>query len=285
MDKKISYYVAVFIDILGQGEKLSQVNKLPKTEAEEEEFIKFFLETAGAVETLHKSFEIFFKGFTEIHPEIQSWLDASPLEVQEQFLKSKELNLKYLKFSDTVVLYFTLDRENNQLPMKSIYSALASASATFLTMLVHEIPLRGAIDIDIGIELDESGIYGPILHNLHDLESKCADYPRIIVGDELIQMIDVYNKEPVREGDTLQRINKAIIPNIYTLIKTDNDGKNVLNYLDKSLSKAFEEKKEIYKKINSFVDEQYHATKDNEKLHKKYQKLKYFIRRNKSNWL
>ena len=42
MSKKISYYVAVFIDILGQGDKLAQITDLPNTQKEEAELFQLF---------------------------------------------------------------------------------------------------------------------------------------------------------------------------------------------------------------------------------------------------
>ncbi len=271
MAKKINYYVAVFIDILGQGKKLSKINKLPTTKGEEEEFMNLFLETAGAVEKLQKNFEVFFEGFQKISPEIQKQLDSFPPDKKAKFLKSKELNLQHLYFSDTVILYFTLDKESNLTPMKSIYSAVASAALTFPIMLSSGIPLRGAINIGIGTELDKSGIYGPILHDLHYLESKVAKYPRIIIGEELIHMINLNDKEPIREGDDIQAINKATIPSIRSLIKTDNDGENILNYLDISISESFaDNKKDLYTNLVTFGEGQCRAMNGDEELSKRY---------------
>ena len=203
-----------------------------------------------------------------------------------KFEKSKELNLKYLKFSDTVVLYFPLDKETNVAPMRSIYSALSSTASSFLIMLSQKIPLRGAINIGIATELEDSGIYGPILQNLHYLESKVADYPRIVIGKELIQMIEHYEKEEISNPTMYQTMDKTIISSIKELIKIDSDGIEVVNYLDKSIADSFSDKKtKIYKDIQSYTEEEFQNFKGNDKLRTRYKKLKSYIRKNKSNWL
>ncbi len=283
---KINYYLVAYIDILGQGAKLSKINKLPKTKEEKEEFNKLLNDTADNVKKLHEVFQSYFDGFKEIRPEIKEKLESWTQEMRDKFKKSKEIKLKYLYFSDTVVLYFPLDKETNVAPLGSVYAALTSAASTFLIMLSEKTPLRGAINIGIGTELKNSGIYGPILQNLHCLESKVAEYPRVIIGDELIQMIEDYDKETIDETDIYKTINKSLIPNINELIKIDSDKIRILNYLNKSMADAFEAKRtEFYKKIKSFTDEQLKEYKGNEKLYNRYKKLRSYIRKNRSNWV
>jgi len=286
VSKKISYYVAVFIDILGQGDKLAKITDLPDTKEEEVELFKLFRETAGAVKGLHKTFEGFFESYRETSEEVKRGMASWTPEMIVQFEKSKELDLKYLKFSDTVVLYFPLDKEVNVAPLRSVYAALSATASSFLIMLSQEIPLRGAINIGIATELEDSGIYGPILQNLHYLESQVADYPRIVIGKELIQMIDHYEKEEISNPSMYQTMDKALIPSIKELIKIDSDGLRVVNYLDKSIADSLIDKKiKIYKDIESYAEEEFQNFKGNDKLRDRYKKLKSYIRKNKSNWL
>ena len=285
MSRQISYYVAVFIDILGQGEKLSKIKALPNTPEDEEKFFKLFRETAGAVKGLHKTFENFFQSYSQTSDEIRADMVSWTPDMIEKFEKSKELNLKYLKFSDTVVLYFALDKESNVAPMRSIYSALSSTASSFLIMLSQKVPLRGAINIGIATELEDSGIYGPILQNLHHLESKVAEYPRIIIGNELIQMIAHYEQEEIQQPTMYQTMDKAIIPRIKELIKIDTDGIKILNYLDSSIADSLKEKKaEIYQDIKLYSEEQLQNFKGNYKLICRYKRLRSYIRKNKPNW-
>ncbi len=283
---KINYYLAAYIDILGQGAKLSKINKLPKTKEEKEEFNKLLNDTADSVKKLHGVFQSYFDGFKEISPEIKERLESWTQEMRDKFKNSKEIKLKYLYFSDTVVLYFPLDKETNVAPLGSVYAALTSAASTFLIMLSEKTPLRGAINIGIGTELENSGIYGPILQNLHCLENEVAKYPRIIIGDELIQMIEDYDKETIDETDIYKAMDKMRIPSIRDLICRDTDSHKILNYLDKSIADSFQTRKiEFYKKIKSFADEQLEEYRGNDKLQKRYRKLRSYIRKKGSDWV
>jgi len=286
MENKINYYLAVFIDVLGQGKKLAEIKSLPRNNEETEKFNRLFRETVGAVKGLHITFERYFKSYNKISDKTQADIDTWDEPTRKIFLQSREHNLKYLNFSDTVVLYFSLDRESNKAPMRSIYTALSSAAACFLINLSSKIPLRGAINIGIGTELNKSGIYGPILQNLHYLESEIAEYPRIIIGDELIKMIEVFERAEIIPNDMFQLMDKATIPSIKQLIATDEDGKRILNYLDKSISESLlGRNREVYEKLSSFIEEQVNLNADNEKLLKRYENVQKYVQKNKSNWV
>ncbi|WP_345984942.1 hypothetical protein WCX49_09990 [Sulfurimonas sp. HSL-1656] len=288
---RINYYVAVFIDILGQGDKLASVKHLPLTEEGREELLAIFRETAGYVRRLHHLFDEIFKGYETITPDIQVWLDSVSPEVRGQFEESRKLNLQSLYFSDTVVLYFTLDKEKNKTPIRSLYNALSSAAISFLIMMSKGIPLRGAINIGIATEIERSGIYGPILHNLHHLESKEAKYPRIIIGQELIQMMKDFEREQTVADDYFKVSNQEALAHLYPLITTDSDGHSILHYLDKSIAESMgPERKEVYRGLQSFVERQYREVNgcDDEekrlKLRSRYKLLKDYVRRNKAPW-
>jgi hypothetical protein len=281
---KINYYVAVFIDVLGQGEKLSGIKHLPQDDEEKEAFMKLIQETVGAVQTLHKRFDDFFNGFQKISPDIEQWLASTSEDMRATFLKSRELNLKYLNFSDTVVVYFTLDKLNTPAPMRVIHSALSACASTFLVMMSSGIPLRGAINIGVGTDIETSGLYGPIIQNLHYLESKVAKYPRIVVGDELMEMISVFENDTSDEN-VFKKIDNVSIKLIKELIKIDADGKSIVHYLSKTISDTLGDKRNnLFKDYEKFVNEQYMVHCSDEKLGKRYRQLKKYMRQNKANW-
>lgn len=48
---------------------------------------------------------------------------------------------------------------------------------------------RAGVEVGLGTELDNGEIYGPVLYKAYELESKVAEYPRIVVGKELINYL------------------------------------------------------------------------------------------------
>ena len=287
MGRKINYYLAVFIDVLGQGEKLKEIKNLPKNDDEAKKFNQLFKETMGAVQEVHDSFDSFFNSFNSTNLEKPIDFDNWHKDEQKIYIESKKNNLKYLKFSDTIVVYFPLDRESTKVPINSVFIALASAASTFLINLSSKIPLRGAIDIGIGTELKEGGLYGPILQNLHYLESEISQYPRIVIGDGLINMLNNYEKEDNHQNNQFLKIEKAMLPTIKNFISIDEDGVNILNYLDESMAKGFSTnmKQELYRKLNNFISGEINKCINNKKLLDRYKKMQLYVNKNKKYWI
>jgi hypothetical protein len=46
-------------------------------------------------------------------------------------------------------------------------------------------PVRGGIEIGLGAELDDREIFGSGISEAYRLESKIADWPRILIGKQL----------------------------------------------------------------------------------------------------
>jgi len=287
MGRKINYYLAVFIDVLGQGEKLKEIKNLPKNDDEAKKFNQLFKETMGAVQEVHNSFDSFFNSFNSTNLEKPIDFDNWNKDEQKIYIESKKNNLKYLKFSDTIVVYFPLDRESTKVPINSVFIALASAASTFLINLSSKIPLRGAIDIGIGTELKEGGLYGPILQNLHHLESEISQYPRIVIGDGLIKMLNDYEKEDNHQNNQFLKIEKAMLPTIKNFILIDEDGVNILNYLDESMAKGFSTnmKQELYRKLNNFISEEINKCINNKKLLDRYKKMQLYVNKSEKYWI
>lgn len=285
MAKIINYYIAIYIDILGQKSKLEQIKSLPNNEEEKEEFLILFEETAGKVEHLHSDFEGILKGLKQ-----KTKMDLSKFsdDQKQMFDKARELHWETLKFSDTIILYCTLNKEINNMPFKSIYFALFSTANTMILSLAHhQTPLRGAISIGIGTKLEESGLYGPILNELHHMESELADYPRILISNEIIEMIRMGEKDLEYKSDYFSMIEKGMIKDTKNLIKQDTDGYYILDYMSQPVEEAWgkEVKKEHYKMIVNFIECEKKKFTKNQKLLERYRKLSHYIRKHKSNWI
>ena len=51
------------------------------------------------------------------------------------------------------------------------------------------IPVRGGIDIGVGVDLYPNEVYGPVAASAYKLESEVADYPRIVIGSGLLDYV------------------------------------------------------------------------------------------------
>lgn len=221
------WYLVAFVDVLGQRHLLRELRGLPDSTDPEEvaRFISIIKKTVGTVKALRDSFEGFFEGAQSEEPELSKLFP----ELKQLFEKAKGNKLKTHMFSDFVALYHSLRDDINKVPMISVHGALVAASATFLTMLAGGNPIRGGIDIGVGVQLVDGEVYGAALSRAYELESKIAQYPRIVLGTELVEYIQGHRIQT--ETDVFSKINKEIAETSLKLIAIDDDGIYFLDYL------------------------------------------------------
>jgi hypothetical protein len=113
--------------------------------------------------------------------------------------------------------------------------------------------MRGGIDIGVGIELSDDEIYGAALSRAYQLENRIAQYPRIVLGDELISYIQ--SKRLATKGDFFSEANKEMADLCTELIAIDTDGLPFIDYLGKGFKQhiAKNDTYDIVKKAYDFI--------------------------------
>src|ERR1700733_1818054 len=168
---KLGHHLVAFLDVLGQRDRFRGL-RLPTNASEEEKVKEVLRQTAGFVLDLrrvfHKQFEVFEKG-------------------AEMGAHTKEpLRPNFVGFSDSFVTSVPLRNDAGDLVrVVTVFSALSAAAIVMLTSLASRHALRGGIDVGLATEIGPGEIYGTALERAYLLESKTANYPRIVIGDEL----------------------------------------------------------------------------------------------------
>lgn len=248
----VGYYVVCFIDLLGQQDRLRELRSLPdKTNATQmASFVKALKETYGVVSGTRKLFRNFFKSYS-----VDRLRDLSSLTAEQlrQYNKMKSNPMHTASFSDSVLAFTSLANVQNKLPVGGVYSVIAAASSIALLSLAAGHPVRGGIDIGIGMEIEKDEIYGPCLSRAYTLESKIAQYPRILVGQECLNYLNQTRKQDHK--DVYSQAGSALAQACLDLLSVDNDGLPIVDYLGKAfrLSIAQSLDKQIVKKAFSNV--------------------------------
>jgi hypothetical protein len=111
------------------------------------------------------------------------------------------------------------------------FSVLSGVSCVVLTAMASGHALRGGIDVGPGVEMTPEEIYGPALAQAYILESREADYPRVLIGngfeDQLIASIAESQKLPAAKAENLAEI----VRRMRVFIAKDKDGRQILDYL------------------------------------------------------
>jgi hypothetical protein len=202
-----------------------------------------------------------------------------PEKHREAFTKVQKIDVKSQGFSDTVVIYVSLNTDTTKAPINGVFSALAACASTFLLSMAAGHVCRGGIEIGIASEFYEGEIYGPALLEAYYLESEVAQYPRIVIGDQVINYLaDMKRAEGL---DPFTKLNNQMADICFSLFARDIDGNVLLDYLGEGFKKHMvpdgfhDDLKVIPKMAYEFVEKEFEKWRKerNTKLSLRYNHL------------
>lgn len=256
-------YLVAFLDVLGQSEKFQQL-RLPKTPEEYSTVAGVLKDTAGFVLGLRKVFRKNFERFKE-------GLSSKVIEIPG-----------FVVFSDCFIAFVALRNEDEHLtPNIRIYSTLSAACAVMLTSLASKHALRGGIDIGLATEMCPGEIYGTALARAYLLESREADYPRVLIGDELWNYWLVGLKHFEKLTNPLAKNMQELIRKEMELTTVDADGRRILDYLGPGIANicTANDAKNLVQPAYQFVVEEHDhfVSTGNSKLNKRYENVRRYF--------
>ncbi len=247
-DKFIGFYVVAFLDLLGQQEKLRKLTALPNIDNQEE--IAAFKSKIGELykplDALRTFFEISIKSF------IDGGINANELSDADRELlkKFRSTPIFYRNFSDSLIVHIPLQEKNGIFPCRAIYGVLTATALTFLSCMIHSVALRGGIDIGLAMEMEGDEIYGPAIARAYNLESRVAQYPRIVIGEDLISYLHMISEKTNTIED---KANAMLATKSLKLLAVDDDGYTFLDWLGSGTRTTFPKPQEHALKIYNFI--------------------------------
>ena len=266
---RLEHHLVAFLDVQGQRDKFKAL-KLPQTEEQVAAVTEVLRQTAGFVLKLRRVFEQRFTSF-------ESGLTNLKRHTSEP------IRPKFVGFSDSFVISVPLGCHGSELaPIVSVFSALSAAATVMLTSLADRHPLRGGIDVGLAAEIGPAEIYGIALERAYLLECKEAEYPRILIGDELCCYLNAALVNFQAQATPEAELITAIIGKIKEWITTDSDGKKILDYLGPAmaeLARSGDEKERAVKPIYQFVlaEQKQINEANNLKLIPRYQAFRRYV--------
>ncbi len=184
---KLSYHVVLVTDILGQRARLRDLKALPVSEPEKAAAIEILRDTSAYLMHWRDGFRGHFNGWEEPHE------TRYPAEAQEFIERATAPNpIRLRSLSDTITVASSLYDDGRQTcnPVMGVMRILLAAAGMHLLALSVGRPTRGGIDVGVAMTLPpDDDIYGPALERAVFLEAEVAEYPRIAVGQELLQYL------------------------------------------------------------------------------------------------
>jgi len=192
-DLIFQHYLIVFLDILGQRRILREIRELPTNENDKEAFLEKVRKTVGKVDKLRNAFKDFFNA-SKYHVPNTSLV---PQENRKEFIASQKSEAYFYGFSDSIIVAVPLiSDDENCTAMNGVYSALVATCGIGFISLAATITFRAGLDVGIGTQIEGREVYGPALERAYFIESNLAEYPRFVVGKELINyLLWVENQE------------------------------------------------------------------------------------------
>jgi hypothetical protein len=250
-DFQYGFHCVALVDILGQRRKL---RKLPRVPNADEETRKILAETAGHVLRFRTNLATFFERYQIENPIVK----GMPEDARERLKKAKD-SIRTRSFSDLIVLDVSLTGDEVQFaPMTGIFSSMAACCLLQGGALAEKRPIRGGIDVGAGLNLNQNDdeVYGPALEHAHYLESELADYPRILVGAELVRYLESIERVDANQG--LIRVAKKLATKCLHLIVRDSDGFPMLDFLGEEMARlaAPDIRRNLFDRITGYISEQ-----------------------------
>lgn len=263
-------YVVAFIDVLGQKEAFEGLHYVPVTKEETEKFKQAHSKTAFFIEELREWFNNFFDAYKDTKSIIQV-----PEVKQEQFEEMRKVTLKIRSFSDCVQAFVSLQDNKYHSPcINGVFGILGACGTTLLLSLAKNKPFRAGVGLGACTELGTGEAYGPGFFDAYSLESKNAQYPRIVIGGHVVNYLgNLINKNQQLPNQTKEDIELCSImaDNCMKSIKRDIDGYPFLDFLgDKFLELTTQHVSDdlkkalpgIFKSAFKFVESEYEKRRE-----------------------
>jgi hypothetical protein len=281
------HYAVAFLDLVGQREALRKLLAIPSTQDDELAFIETARQSLGRVLELRRIFEGFFQGFcSPPHESSKDDLSRIPVEHHDTIRAAMETEYIMTGMSDSLVIAVPLGGEDeNCKAMNGLELMILSICGMALNSFSIGLVFRGGLDVGIATLIDANEIYGSALSRAIYLENDIAEYPRYVVGNELISYLDTVVKQDPKTKPGLVAQQNAI--RCRKMIVQDTDGRQMLDFLGGEVRTALNDATpvELFSKGLDFVQNEYKRflKAGNDKLASRYFRLfQYYLARKKA---
>lgn len=271
-------FCVVYLDLLGQSKALRELAAVPLDRAHLEEIVPRVRETFGLRDAVRRWFGGFLgaAGMDVSRPRTTERRDESSLT-------STDAKPLFQAFSDCFVLAVPLASADESRPeMRWLRAALVGTAAATLTLLASREALRGGIALAAAACTPDGSIYGPALEQAYYLESRVADYPRIVVGQGVRDFLKEISEDRIATGPA------TVAQECLDALFQDHDGRYGLDFAGEVVRRHVEEANGVQtfrralEHVKSACRE--HEAAGDAKLSARYERLREYLSNCASVW-
>ncbi len=185
------HFLVAFIDVLGQSNKILGNSVYPPGERDLTAIKKNLSETSEYIVSLRDAFSDHFKRYRKLKDVLPGL--TSEQKKNEQRMRAFSAELRGV--SDSIIVTVPLENKtDNCIPINNILATFQGICLVYCKAVAEHKPIRGGIDVGWGNRLSQNEVYGSALAKAYTLESKKAEYPRVIIGESLWKYINYVEK-------------------------------------------------------------------------------------------
>lgn len=223
LGRRFGPYVVGVFDVLGQKRALYQ---LPgggdPDKIREGEIGEYLKNTVGRVLGVRKLFTDQFAYSRRSMRRILESHNATTL--QRRVFKPA---IRHWGMSDSyVVAVLPPDGTDFSIPSRliNVYRMLEASAAVWLLAMNRGLPIRGGIELGLGIDVGRREVYGHALAQAHWLESEVAQYPRVVVGMGLVGLLNSAAEETALRNQQETDMVHQLAGMCWDYLRQDEDG-------------------------------------------------------------
>ncbi|MFI4898476.1 MAG: hypothetical protein ACIARR_11695 [Phycisphaerales bacterium JB059] len=279
-------HVVFFYDVLNQRQSLSQWNDLSALTNDQPKLAEALHQSVIKVAWLRDTLCETAIALTEDRTDPRILAQLGPTEQQELRLLGRA-PIKAQHLSDATLLSAPCMLDNGKPSLKVIAGLVASAATVMLCALDREIVIRGAIEVGAGCDMFGDEIYGPCVATAYQLESEVAQYPRLVVGPNLADLVDRMrqHEDLTPYGAACRSIGRFT----FDMFFVDQDGVLAIDYLGEGARKAaplLAKQTDMFARVNEFVCSEHRRFTElgNQKLANRYGLMRQYFESRSPLW-
>ena len=223
----VNQYICALVDVLGQQDELRRLDSdddftnLGAID-EHSDFSKSLKRCYSTILNFRKIIE---ENLSRWYPTIEDiHLADAALRANLQSAVSQTVTTR--SFSDLMIVYASMDTAAD-VPLAPIWRTICALMFCQLRALAEGRTLRGGIELGLGFEFGAGDLYGPVLSRAYSLESDVAQYPRIVIGERLIQFVDA---RAISTEGVFGVLNCSMAKQVQRAFSQDVDGQCILDF-------------------------------------------------------
>jgi hypothetical protein len=182
-------------------------------------------ESVGVIVRFHEQYKSFRTIYLKRPSPDLSHLPPSRRRIAEQWRRTR---IRDLPFSDGLVVYLSLHPDLDHSPVLGLHFLTMAAGMLALVQAAMGKPIRGGIDAGTAIRT-HGQLFGAAVVKAYELESETAVWPRILIGDDLVQYLETKLNGPREEE--LDELNRFTAERVFQTLFKDTDGKWAIDFL------------------------------------------------------